>query len=171
MVYQTEKQGKKLVIGISIRTDNEKCLKDIPEHWGKWMQEQIFEKIPNKINDDVLALYTKYEGDYTKPYTFMLGYEVSTLERIPEGLEGIVIPASPYAVFTSKGPFPQSLGETWQTIWKTPLLRTYATDFEIYPPHFNPQTKPEVKVYIGLNSSTGATGTNCETSGILKSGG
>jgi predicted transcriptional regulator YdeE len=51
----------------------------------------------------------KYEGDYTKPYSWILGCEVSSLDEIPEGLVGKVIPESKYAVFTTQGEFPQGL--------------------------------------------------------------
>lgn len=29
----------------------------------------IAQKIPNKINNDVLAVYTNYEGNYLDPYS------------------------------------------------------------------------------------------------------
>jgi predicted transcriptional regulator YdeE len=110
----------------------------------------VLEKIPNKLNNTVFAVYTDYEGDYTMPYTYILGCEVSTLDVIPEGMTGKAIPEAKYAVFTSEGPYPQSLGAAWQAIWKTPLKRAYTDDFEVYPPDFNPQTNPAVKIYIAL---------------------
>ena len=61
---------------------------------------------------------------------------------------GVEIAASPYAVFTAKGAFPQSMGQMWHTIWNTALKRSYTVDFEVYAPDFNPQNNPEVKIYI-----------------------
>ncbi len=149
-MYIMEKQTKKLFMGIEIRTDNQKCLVDMPQVWGKFFQEKILEKIPHKVSNTVFALYADYDDDYTKPYSYILGCEVSTLDNIPEGLVGKVVPASSYAVFSTQGAYPQSLGTTWQAIWKSPLKRAYTYDFEVYTPDFNPQTKPEVKVYIAL---------------------
>jgi predicted transcriptional regulator YdeE len=150
MPYKMEKQEKKLVMGIMIRTDNEQCLKDMPQLWEKLFKEKILEKIPHKVNKTILAVYTDYEDDYTKPYSYIVGCEVSTLDNIPEGLVGIIVPPSLYAVYTTAGPYPQGLSNTWQTIWKTPLKRAYTSDFEVYSHDFNPQTKPEVKIYIAL---------------------
>lgn len=150
MPYKMETQEKKLVIGMKIRTDNDHCQKEMPELWGKFFNNRILEKIPHKVNKTLLAVYTEYESDYTKPYSYIVGCEVSTLDEIPEGLVGIVVPPASYAVFTTEGPFPQGLAQTWQTIWKTPLKRAYTTDFEIYGPDFNPQTNPEVKVFISF---------------------
>lgn len=110
-------------------------------------------KIPNKINGNILALYTDYEGDYSKPYSWILGCEVSSLEKVPEGLVGKVIPASRYAVFTTQGKFPQGLIAAWQDIWKTNLARSYTCDFEVYQEGFDPEQNPEVKVYISLEEA------------------
>ena len=41
------------------------------------------------MNQNLLAVYTDYEGDYTKPFTYMIGCEVSNLSTIPEGMRGI----------------------------------------------------------------------------------
>ena len=150
MPYKMEKQQKKLIMGIQIRTSNQTCLSDMPQVWEKFMQEKIFEKIPHKVNSTLFAVYTDYEDDYTKPYSYIVGCEVTTLDSIPEGLVGTIVPPSLYAVYTTVGAFPQGLANTWQTVWKSPLKRAYTSDFEVYSPDFNPQTKPEVKVYIAL---------------------
>lgn len=97
-----------------------------------------------------MALYTDYEGDYTKPYTWILGCEVSSLDNVPAGLVGKMIPKSKYAVYTTQGEFPKGLIAAWQEIWKSDLSRTYKCDFEIYKRDFDPQSNPEVKIYIGV---------------------
>ena len=150
MTYSTVKEKQKLIVGIEIRTSNDQCLVDMPRIWGKFHQEKILDKIPHKVNDTVFALYTDYEGDYTKPYSYILGCEVSTLEDIPEGMVGKVVPASTYAVYTTEGTYPQGLAQTWVSIWKSSPKRAYTSDLEVYNPDFNPQTNPEVKVYIAF---------------------
>lgn len=150
MPYTMEKQQKKLIMGIQIRTHNDTCLVDMPKIWEKFMQEKIAEKIPHKVSNTVFAVYTDYEDDYTKPYSYILGCEVTTLDSIPEGMVGIIVPSASYAVYKTQGPFPQGLSNTWQTIWKAPHKRAYTTDLEVYGTDFNPLTKPEVKVYIAL---------------------
>ncbi len=152
VTYVKEKQMKRLVIGIPIRTSNEngRFQKDVSPLWDRFFREKIADKIPNKTGQSPIAVYTDYEGDYTQPFTYILGYEVFSLKEIPEGMRGVEISPSPYAVFTAKGEFPKSMVQTWQTVWKSDLPRSYTTDFEIYPSDFNPQKKPEVRIYIGL---------------------
>lgn len=72
------------------------------------------------------------------------------LDEIPEGLVSKVIPESKYAVFTTQGEFPQGLIAAWQAVWKSNLHCSYTSDFELYRSNFDPQKKPEVKVYIAI---------------------
>lgn len=150
MSYTIEQKRQKYFIGLELRTNNEECSEAMPVHKDKFFKENILAKIPNKMNGDLLALYTDYAGDYTKPYSWILGCEVSSLDLVPDGLVGKEIPASKYAVFISQGEFPQGLIATWQAIWNANLSRSYTTDYEVYPPNFHPQENPEVKVYIAI---------------------
>lgn len=150
MSYVLEKQPKKFAIGVPIRTSNEHFVQEVPLHWEKFYSQNLAKKIPNKLNQELLAVYTDYEKDYTKPFTYIIACEVLDLKKIPTGMRGLEIHTAQYAVFTAKGPFPQALGETWHGIWKTDLKRSYTTDFEIYRPDFNPKGKPEIKVYIAV---------------------
>ncbi|MFI5334085.1 MAG: effector binding domain-containing protein [Chlamydiales bacterium] len=150
MTYVKEKQTKKLVIGIAIKTANARFQKEVPPLWEKFFREKIADRIPNKSNQNLVAVYTDYEGDHTQPFTYVIGCEVSSLKEIPEGMRGVEISPSPYAIFTARGDFPKSMLETWKSIWKTDLPRAYTSDFEIYHPDFTSQKKPEVKVFIAL---------------------
>lgn len=144
------KQEKRFVIGIPIRTSNEngRFQREVPPLWDKFYRENLAQKIPNKVNQNLLAVYTDYEGDYTKPFTYMIGCEVSNLSTIPEGMRGIELEPSSYAVFTAKGAFPQSMMQAWQSIWTSIVKRSYTTDFEVYKPDFNPQDNPEIRIFI-----------------------
>ena len=81
MPYTMEKQQRKLIMGIQIRTSNDVCQIDMPQIWQKFLQEKILEKIPNKVGNTIFAVYTDYEDDYTKPYSYIVGCEVSTLDK------------------------------------------------------------------------------------------
>jgi predicted transcriptional regulator YdeE len=122
----------------------------MPAHKAKFFEENILKKIPNKVGCDILALYTDYEGDHTGDYSWILGCEVSSLDDVPKGLVCKMTSPSKYAVFTTKGAFPQGLIAAWQEVWKSNLSRSYTSDFEVYPSSFNPQTNPEVKIYIAM---------------------
>jgi len=152
MQVNLEKQAKKFIIGIELRTNNQEASATIPAHWQRFYKENILSQIPNKRSGDIYALYTDYEGDYTKPYSCILGCEVACLDVVPAGFVGKAIPESKYAVYTTRGGFPKGLIEAWQAIWKSSHKRSYTTDFEFYRSDFNPQEKPEVKVYIALEN-------------------
>jgi len=145
-----EKNAQKYFIGLELKTNNEECTVAMTAHKEKFFKENTLSKIPNKINGDVLALYTDYEGDYTQPYSWILGCAVSSLDEVPEGLVGKVIPEANYAVFTTQGTFPQGLIAVWQEVWKLNLPRSYTSDFEVYSASFDPVENPEVKVYIAI---------------------
>lgn len=152
MSYNIEKKDNQYVIGIQIRTSNEngRFQREVPPLWDKFYRENLAEKIPNKIDQNLLAVYSDYESDYTKPFNYLIGCEVSSLKTIPENMVGIKIEPSRYAVYTAKGSFPQSMINAWQTIWRSDVKRAYTTDFEIYKPDFNPQGNPEIKIYIAF---------------------
>lgn len=154
MNHTIEHQKKKFFIGLELRTSNEECSSAMPIHKERFFKENIPAKILNKINNDLLALYTDYEGDHTKPYSWVLGYEVLNLDEVPNGLVGKEIPESKYVVFTTQGEFPKGLIATWQAIWKSNLPRSYTSDFEVYSSNFEPYKNPEVKVYIAIDDHT-----------------
>jgi predicted transcriptional regulator YdeE len=143
-------EKEKLVVGLKIRTSNATQPQEASALWGKVMQENTFGNIPHRLNKDLLSVYTDYEGDYTKPYSYMVCCEVSKIDSVPAGFTSLRIPSQEYAVFTAKGPFPQVLAKTWQEVWSADIVRAYATDFEVYGPDFNPHGSPEVKLYISV---------------------
>lgn len=148
MDYTIEQKAKMYVVGIGVKTSNQKFYDDASPLWEKFHNEKPKEKIPNRLGDDVFAVYTHYEGDFTKPYTYIMAYPVKNLSSIPSGMMGVEIPAGKYAVFTAKNP--QSIGDTWNTIWNSKIDRTYIADYELYPSDFNPEQNSEVKIYIGI---------------------
>ncbi len=144
-----------IVIGIELRTSNapEAGPKDIPQHWKRFYDEDIINRIPHKISNEVIALYCDYEGDYTQPYSLIIGCPVSALDTIPEGMVAKTIPAGSYAVFHAVGEYPASLIETWGAIWQhTDLKRTYTGDYEFYSEKFALGSPKEVEVYIAVEN-------------------
>ncbi len=79
MKYEIVELEEKVVTGIKIKTTNQdgKAMQDIGMTWQKLFANGIYEKNFNKGKWKTIGLYTEYEGDYTKPYTFIAGAEVS----------------------------------------------------------------------------------------------
>lgn len=149
--YKVIQKPSMKMIGIECRTSNDPDAgaQDIPMLWQKFFAEQIQSKIPNKVSEEVIALYCDYEGDYTKPYSCVIGCWVSSLDEIPAGMVGKTVPASTFAVYSAVGDYPKSLIETWGHIWGSKLERTYAGDYEVYGSKFASPEK-EVEVLIAI---------------------
>jgi predicted transcriptional regulator YdeE len=140
------------LVGISVKTTNEnnQAKTDIQNLWTRFFDEKIISKIANRVNDEVFALYTDYEGDFMKPYLAMIGCKVSLVQSIPVGLTCKEVPATKFAVVEVQGEYPASLIETWQTIWRSNIDRAYTFDFEHYPVPFDAKTNTNFSIYVAL---------------------
>jgi len=142
MYLKTEKPPFYL-IGLCVKTSPEHAGTQIPAHWERFYTENCLEKIPNRLNNTLYGVYTDYEGDFTKPYSLIIGTQVSSLSSIPEGMVGKEIPAQVYAEFETEGELPQAIFDKWCEIWEAPLERSYLSDFERYDGGV-------VSIYIGV---------------------
>lgn len=152
MKYTTVQKGPMQVMGIELRTTNEKWQsgKDIPPFWARFYREGIQTKIPNQKTGEVLGLYCDYEKDHTKPYSLIAGCEVVLVGDIPPDFVIKHIPAAKYAVFEIGGKFPEALMQVWQWVWEGHLKRTYVADFEVYQIGFDGDTHTDIHLYIGI---------------------
>lgn len=144
MEHESVSKGEFKVIGTSQKISNENAQEKIPEMWKTFIIENYLEKIPNKKDGRLMAFYTDYEGDHTKPFLYTIGCEVSTLDDCPEGFNALTIPGNKYALFQVKGNLPNSLIETWKHIWTSELKRKFEADFEVVV------GADEVHVYISV---------------------
>lgn len=141
--------SKMLVTGLKIRTTNEnnKAVADIGALWGKLIQENLFQQIQHKTDNMAIGLYTEYEGDATKPYSFLCGCQVSDTT---DGFETITIPAGKYAKFTVVGNMVDAVGKAWGDIWNMDLDRAYTCDFEHYHNDSADMANQTIDIYIAL---------------------
>ena len=105
MKFEIVELEEKVVSGIEIKTTNQdkKCIQDIEKTWQKLFSEGIYEKLQNKLNDKTIGLYTEYEGDYTKPYTFMAGAETRQNVESNDEIVSKIIPKGKYVKFVITG--------------------------------------------------------------------
>ena len=152
MKYEMVELEEKVVQGIKIRTTNQngQAIQEIGKTWQKLFADGIYEKIQNKANNKTIGLYAEYEGDYTKPYTFMAGVETREKAESKEEIECIIIPKGKYAKFIVTGDVQNSVGQAWQEIWNMDLKRKYICDFEEYQNNSNDMQKQEIHIYIGI---------------------
>ncbi|SEW37859.1 Predicted transcriptional regulator YdeE, contains AraC-type DNA-binding domain [Chitinophaga sp. YR573] len=137
------------IIGIAVRTTNENGQAgiDIPVLWDKFISEGIADKIPGKVDNTVYSVYTEYEGDFTKPYTTVLGCKVNTADTIPEGMKGIVIEKGTYIKRTTGV---DKVFEEWTKIWNSDIPRIYTTDFEAYGEKAQNPEEAAVEIFIAV---------------------
>lgn len=141
------------VIGISTRTTNEngRAAEDLEKLWGRFWGEEIQQQIPNKVDNDIYAVYTEYETDFTGTYTVIIGSSVKSLEDIPEGFVGITIEKAVYQKFVSKGKMPEAVVNTWMEIWgNKDLDRAYKADFTVHGEKYYDGDKAEVETFISV---------------------
>lgn len=154
MNYQTIQKFH--IIGISTKTINKngQSAQDIEALWRKFWGEEIQKQIPNKVSDEIYAVYTDYESDFTGHYTTIIGLPVSSLEHIPTGFVGITIDEGQYQKFVSKGRMPEAVFNTWLEIWANEelnLKRAYKADFTIHGLKYYDGEKAEVETFISVS--------------------
>lgn len=142
------------IIGISTRTTNQnnQSAEDLDKLWSQFYAENIFDKIPNKVSNDIITIYTDYVSDYTDAYTTIIGVQVYTLENIPDGLIGREFEAENFQQFTAKGEMPNAVVNTWMDIWKrdNELNRKYTYDLEVYGEKSQDGENAEVEIFIAV---------------------
>jgi predicted transcriptional regulator YdeE len=147
------------VVGISARTSNAKEMTAdgiIGKQWGRLMQEGLLSKIPNKADQNIIAVYADYASDKNGEYTYVLGAKVTSDSSVPAGMVAKKIPGGSYAVFTSEeGPAPKVVPELWMRINSLPpsapgVNRVYRADFEVYDERAADPQNIQMDVYVGV---------------------
>ncbi|MFV8343043.1 GyrI-like domain-containing protein [Flavobacterium sp. XS2P39] len=138
------------IIGISTETKNESMI-DIETLWGKFWGENIADKILNKASNEIYAVYTDYESDYTGKYTLIIGFPVTTFDNIPDSLVGRNISVGSNVKYISKGKMPEAILKTWTEIWQdTQLNRAYRADVTVHGQKYYDGDNAEVETYISI---------------------
>lgn len=139
------------LVGLSIRTTNQngQAAEDIGALWGKIMSSNVLARIPHQSKQETISLYYDYEGDWTQPYSCLIGVPVERVDDpLPEGLVAVSIPEQAYTLFEAKGPMPDAVAQTWKNIWQHPPKRNYQFDFEVYDANSFSEP-PVVKIWVG----------------------
>lgn len=143
------------LVGLAIRTTNEQgqSAKDIPALWNKFMTENIISHIPDRVDQQIYCMYTDYEGDFTKPYTTILGCKVSNnAAKLPDGLVRKFIPTANYKKVVATGNLLDgAVYKAWVNIWEADINRAYQSDFEIYGSGAQDPNNASVDIYLSIN--------------------
>ncbi len=147
------------VAGYSIRTNNAKEMTgqgEIGALWRRFMQGNLAATIPNRIGENILAVYSDYASNENGDYTYTLGVRVSSVHSLPQGVISRRIDGGQYAVFTTdRGPLVQVLQAEWKKIWALQPSqlggeRAFRTDYEIYDSRSADPQHAQVEIHVGL---------------------
>jgi predicted transcriptional regulator YdeE len=154
----TDNQPGFTVVGLWVRTNNQKergGSGEIPQMWQRAMQAGSLENIPHRSDNNLTVVYTNYASDQNGDYTYVLGVRVSSVDKVPEGMMTVNVPAGKYAVVDSEqGPLPEVMPKVWQRIYAMSPSemggqRAFKADYEVYPEGFDWQNA-QIPVSIGL---------------------
>ena len=143
------------LIGLPLRhqttNTNGQSAIDCGNLWQEFEKGNYAARIPDKLNEDVLAVYYNYEGDHTQPYSYFIGCKVEPGTAAPAGLDSLVIPKGAYQQITAKGKMPDCVADAWRQIWKSSPPRAYRPDFEVYDHRSRDWENAEVEIFLSIN--------------------
>ena len=161
LIPQIVSQESFQVVGITASTNNKKESGPdaiIGKLWQHFISEGVLNRIPDKVDQSILAVYTDYATDANGQYTLVLGAKVRPIPNpsLPPGMVVKTVPAGRYALFTTqRGPVAKVVVATWKQIWsyyQSPSngQRAYGADFELYDQRAADPNNAQVDIYIGV---------------------
>ena len=141
--YPFEDRAAIRLIGIETPASNDEP-QLLGAHWQRLYADDVASQIVGRLSRVVHAVYSAYEGDHTKPYTFFLGYPVGEDAPVPDGFVAREAPAGPYARIDAQGDMPGALVQAWMGIWSSGLERSFRLDYEVH----DPETPDRVAIFV-----------------------
>ena len=116
--------------------------------WQKFEVEKFAERIPNKLGEEIYAVYFDYEGDHTQPFSYFIGCKVKMNTAVPQGMDGLFLPTENYVKVIAKGKMPECVSNSWKGIWNSIIDRAYNFDFEKYDERSKDWSNAEVELFV-----------------------
>lgn len=141
------------IIGITVETLNQngQSLNDLEKLWGQFWDDDIKNQIPNRLSDDIYAVYTDYENGDKEKYRVILGFIVKTLNKIPKGFIGRKITVGNHKKYLSKGKMPEAIILTWAEISQDKELnRAFRADVTVHGKKYFDGDEAEVETFISI---------------------
>jgi len=142
------------LIGLSLpaktMNENGKSGVDCGNLWQKFEKENYPGKIPNKLSEDIVAVYHQYDGDHTHPFSYFIGCKVANGTITPEGLDTLVISKGLFQKIIASGKMPDCVASSWNEIWNSDIPRAYQADYEVYDGRSKDWSNAEVDIFISI---------------------
>ena len=148
------------VVGVTVRTQNRDEMGPngrIGQLWQQVYGNRVLDRIPNKPDNQLVAVYYDYEKDRDGFYSYVIGVRFASIAQVPDKMVRVHVPAGRYAVFTTdRGPVASVIVETWKRIWSLKREqaggdRAYRADYEVYDERTLDPANAQVDVYVGIN--------------------
>jgi predicted transcriptional regulator YdeE len=136
------------VIGIRQQVSNDR-VDLIAALWSEFGRRNLQHMLPNRLGDDVIALYSDYASDDTAPYNLLLGYAVPPGTAVPRTLATGRTTPGWYRRVRTRGSQPQALIEGWTRVIQSKLDRTFVTDYEVH----SSRNRECVEIFVGTTRS------------------
>lgn len=140
--------------GLALKTKtfnaNNQSAIDCGNLWQQFEKGNYTDKIPGKLDSDIIAVYHSYEGDHTKPYSYFIGCRVAPGSAVPDGMDSLTIEKANYHQFIAKGKMPDCVANSWRQIWQSDINRTYLADFEVYDERSKDWNNAVVDIFISV---------------------
>ena len=149
-----KKDGFKLIgLKLDHKTTNENGQSgmDCGSLWQQFEAGNFAEKIPEKLSDEIYAVYYDYEGDHTKPFAYFIGCKVNMDAQTVHNMDSLIIPAGSYYTLLAEGKMPGCVADCWRKIWSSVTGRAYQFDFEIYDERSKDWNNARVEIFISTN--------------------
>ncbi len=153
-------QEEFFIVGIEARTTTEKEMSAdgiIPQQWQKFMMEGVLQKIPNKADRNIYAVYTDFTNKRYGEYSIVIGARVTDKSQVPAGLVLKTIPAGEYVIFQSdRGPALKVIPAMWKRIRDSEdkgqlgYTRTYKADYEVYESEVMDPQSWQAELHVGV---------------------
>lgn len=151
----SEKKDKFKLVGLQLKgkttNQNNQSSEDCGNLWEKFETEKIFAQIPEKVSNEIYAVYFDYvKKDETSPFSYFIGCKVANEAETPQELSELIIPEQKYLKFTAKGEMTGCITDTWKKIWNADLNREFGFDFEVYDERSQDWNDAEVDIFISV---------------------
>ncbi|PIQ30707.1 MAG: AraC family transcriptional regulator [Bacteroidetes bacterium CG18_big_fil_WC_8_21_14_2_50_41_14] len=146
-----KKDNFKLVgIKLENKTTNENNQSglDCGNLWQKFETEKIFDLIPDKLSNEIYAVYYDYEKDETKPFSYFIGCMVDEKAIPPGELNELFVPSQNYVKVIAKGVMTGCITEAWEKIWNSNTNRKFGFDFEVYNERSQDWNDAELDIFV-----------------------
>ncbi|MBK7428453.1 MAG: effector binding domain-containing protein [Saprospiraceae bacterium] len=143
------------LIGLTLKA-NESNQDDISRQaygqlWQTFEDSDFYDIIPNKIGNEILAVYHSYDEEFEGSFQYFVGCKVIQGTEVPDGLESLEIPSGMYAKFTVHGEIPECTTTAWKSIGGAVPDRTYIVDFEVYDERSADRDNAIIDIFLSVN--------------------